>query len=485
MPRELSVALPGAVDETLGTHLLRTDGQEDLAFALWTPSEGSNRFTALVNRVVLPFHGDRQIHGNASFNTQYFERVCQLALREALGIAFLHSHPFPGWQGMSADDIEAERRLAGAVSALTGLPLLGMTVGTDATWSARMWQHAEGRRYQREWCTSVRAPGTGFRVSFHDRLVPRPAFREMHRRTVSVWGDVAHASLARLRIGIVGLGSVGALVAETLARMGMTRFVLIDFDRVEPHNLDRLVIATQRDIGRFKVDVAEERMRSVATAEKTEINATRHSVAEEPGYRAALDCDVIFSCADRPRARHILNHFAFAHLIPVIDGGIGVRFKRDGRFSGVDWQVQSVRPGSPCLECLAAYDQGDVSTEEAGMLDDPSYMAGLPSDHRLKRNENVFPFSANVASLEVLQLVAMATGAAGITDVGVQRYRYNPGIIEQLPSVTCRPECDRPQLVAQGDRFFCLAGRDIIAERSRAVVAHNMRSGHAETLSSQ
>ena len=104
---------------------------------------------------------------------------------------------------------------------------------------------------------------------------------------------------------------------------------------------------------------------------------------------------------DRPRARQILNHFAYAHLIPVIDGGIQARFKND-EFSGVDWQLQTVSPGRPCLECLGAFNPNDASTEAAGKMDDPTYLQGLPLDHRFKRNENVFSFSANLASLENL-----------------------------------------------------------------------------------
>lgn len=466
MPSEFSAALCAAVDADLRSHLIRQDGQEDLAFALWTPSEGAMRLTALVHTLLLPEGGDRNVHGNASFQPQYFERACRAALRERCGVAFLHSHPFPGWQGMSADDVRAELKMCGAAAALTGLPLLGMTVGSDGTWSARIWEHVVGRTYDRRWCASVRIVAKRLRADFASVVLPTPRFRDAFRRSVNVWGKKAHANLARLRIGIVGLGSVGAVVAEALARMGLQRFVLIDFDRVKPHNLDRLLSATDRDIGRFKCEVAEDRMRAVATGTDLDVRPVPFSVVEEDGYRAALDCDVLFSCVDRPRPRAVLDHFAFAHMIPAIDGGIQVRFKR-GRFSGVDWQLQTVGPGRACLECLGAYDPGDVSTEAAGKLDDPSYMQGLPSDHRLKRNENVFPFSANLASLEVLQLLALATGAAGVDDFGVQRFRYVPGILEQQTGATCRSGCDKAELTGQGDRYFTMIGEDPAAASSR------------------
>ena len=203
-----------------------------------------------------------------------------------------------------------------------------------------------------------------------------------------------------------------------------------------------------------------------STARHSRIECFPYSLAEKEGYFAALDCDVLFSCVDRPRARRILNHFAYAHLIPVIDGGIQVRFKQQ-LFNGVDWQLQIASPNRPCLECLGAYNNDDVSTEIEGKLDDPTYLKGLPVTHRYRRNENVIPFSANLASLEVIQFIALVTGIGGIEDFGVQRYRYNPGIMDRNPEIACHDECTHVDLIACGDKYFSLYGKCKAAESTR------------------
>jgi molybdopterin-synthase adenylyltransferase len=132
-----SIALTSATNDVLSRHLLRLDGQEDVCYALWSPGQGANRLTALVSDPILPRENERYVHGNASTTGEYLSRAMALAMAKGAGVAFLHSHPYPGWQGMSQDDVATELRQAPAVQATTGFPLVGVTLGTDGSWSGR------------------------------------------------------------------------------------------------------------------------------------------------------------------------------------------------------------------------------------------------------------------------------------------------------------------------------------------------------------
>jgi tRNA A37 threonylcarbamoyladenosine dehydratase len=74
------------------------------------------------------------------------------------------------------------------------------------------------------------------------------------------------AGLARLReasVLVAGLGGVGGACAESLARAGVGRLVLLDHDRFAASNLNRQLLSTRDVIGRPKAEVAVERLRSI------------------------------------------------------------------------------------------------------------------------------------------------------------------------------------------------------------------------------
>lgn len=450
MLKEFAISIPDHINNEFLNHLIREDKQEDLCFALWAPSIGQDRYSAVMNELILPGDGDRNVHGNVSFNTQYFKRATALAMKRKMGLCFLHSHPFPGWQGMSSDDIKAESKMAPTVLTLTDYPLVGMTVGDDGTWSGRVWNHNGQGKFGKAWACIVKSVGQALTASFNDDLLPKPKYREHFKRTRTVYGDLNHEQIARLRVGIVGLGSVGSVVAEILARMGLRRFSLFDFDIIKQHNLDRQLGALESDLGSLKVDVAARLIKRSGTADKIQVNKIADSITTPEGYRPLLDCDIIFSCVDRPWPRYILNHVAFGHLIPVIDGGIKIKFNEEQEFQTAEWQLQTITPGRPCLRCLGVFEPSEVDLERMGKLDDPSYLEGLPKDHHFKSNENIIPFSCNLASMEVFQFISLVTGIGG-TDFGVQRYRYVHGYVSNYNDRKCANGCGFMSIIGTAD----------------------------------
>lgn len=467
-----SVALATTTHDYAAEHLLRSDGQEDLCFALWHPSSGLNRMTALVSDLILPSTGERRLHGNVSFMPALFERALREAAEKQAGLALLHSHPGGGgWQDMSPDDISAEQGHAAATLAATGRPLLGMTLAGDGAWSARVWQKMAPRQYRRFDCAQVRVCGDAFKITFNNSLMPKPsANRDEWRRSVAAWGEGTQTNLARLHIGLIGAGSVGSIVGEALARTGIGRVSIIDFDTVELLNLDRLLHATRLDAlcYRSKVNVLGRGMRRGATNPNFTVLEIESGITEEHGYRAALDCDILISCVDRPWPRSVLNFIAYSHLIPVVDGGIRAEVNSRHQLKRADWRAHVAAPGRPCLECLGQYDPALVAVERDGYLDNPEYIQGLPNDHVLRRNENVFAFSVSTASFQVLQMLLMIVAPMGIANPGAQMYHFVPGLLDRPRFEPCPSHCPYGAMSPVGDDSpLTVTARHPAAEQAR------------------
>lgn len=466
-----SIAMTTELESRLHDHLLRSDGQEDLCFALYRPSRGHERETALLWDVVWPEDGERHVHGNASFEGKYFLRAAQLASETESGLALLHSHPGGrGWQQLSEDDDSAERTHAPRAQVLTDHPLVGLTLaGETLDWSARHWEEGNGSNLPAP-VESVRVVGGQLRVSVNPETAPRTKAVPTLVRTVSAWGEDIQRTFRQLHVAVVGAGSVGALVAEALARTGVGKITLFDFDRVEELNLDRLVHATAEDARRrrLKVDVAQEALRLHQADPSTQVDGYALSVVEPEGFRRVMDSDVIFSCVDRPWPRHVLNFLAYAHLIPVVDGGIDVDAGA-GRMRGAEWRAHIAAPGRRCLVCLNQVDPGLVSVEREGLLDDPSYLRGLPASSPLHRRENVFALSLAAASAEMLQFVSMVAAPGGIADVGAQLFHMTTGTVDREER-GCEGGCPYgTELIAKGEvAGFTLTGDHPLAQRARA-----------------
>ena len=445
----------------MGGFLLGDPSEEEICFATWSPCRGKGRTTAIINEVLFPQKGERKRHGNASAMPGYVDRAKEISRSAKKGLAMIHTHPdCRGPQGVSETDLHSERDvLAREVFGVTGLPFVGMTLSGDRVWSARFYP----KPYKIRWCPAVRIVGRNLAAHFNPRVRPSPKPDSELERTTSIWGKDKQAELMGLTVGIVGAGSVGAAVGEILARMGAGRILLMDYDRVKPHNLDRLVGVCAEDVGERKADVVARNLKRSATSGDFECGVSYNSIVEKGGLEEAKDCDVLFSCVDRPWPRQVLNHLSYSCLIPVVDGGVSFRVL-DGKLAHGTYRAQTVGPERACMECLGALDPGQVQQDRQGMFDDPEYITKQERATKTKTRQNVMPFVFSLAGLETVQFIELVTNLGKCGDLGQQQYNYVSGDLTPARK-KCADGCGRLKAVGLGDSSLPYTGRDVSKER--------------------
>jgi tRNA A37 threonylcarbamoyladenosine dehydratase len=87
--------------------------------------------------------------------------------------------------------------------------------------------------------------------------------KDIFARSIGLLGEDNFNKIQDKVIAIFGLGGVGGTALEALARTGFKHFLLIDFDKVDPSNLNRQILYTAKDIGRNKAEAAKERILSI------------------------------------------------------------------------------------------------------------------------------------------------------------------------------------------------------------------------------
>jgi hypothetical protein len=162
-----------------------------------------------------------------------------------------------------------------------------------------------------------------------------------------------------LRVGVVGLGGGGSHVVQQLAHLGVGNYTLVDPDRIEESNLNRLVGGTAADVkaSRKKTVIAARQIaRIYPGAHITSISCQWQLVAEK-----LRCCDIIFGCIDSFGGRRQLEEAARRFMIPYVD--IGMDVVPDGRRFSIVGQVALSMPGRPCLRCMGVVRNSDVAEE--------------------------------------------------------------------------------------------------------------------------
>ncbi len=136
-------------------------------------------------------------------------------------------------------------------------------------------------------------------------------------RTSLVLGEGAVNKLKDCRVAVFGLGGVGGYVVEALARAGVGTLCLVDGDRVAETNINRQILALHTTVGRFKTEVAAERVRAI----NPHICADERNLYYDEATQAAVDLsgyDYVVDAIDSVKSKVLLAVNCNAAGVPLI-----------------------------------------------------------------------------------------------------------------------------------------------------------------------
>lgn len=133
--------------------------------------------------------------------------------------------------------------------------------------------------------------------------------------------------LSKAKVLIVGMGAVGTMATESLARSGISNFTIVDFDTISISNINRQIIATWDTVGLSKVEEAKKRILSINKEAKVSIKNTFFS---EDSITDIFDTnyDLVIDAIDSLNPKCLLMEYCYNHNIKIISS-MGAALRRN------------------------------------------------------------------------------------------------------------------------------------------------------------
>lgn len=355
MNRQYTLVLPHRVADELRQHLFPGDGLEAAALLLCTRT--GDRRNKLLGREIIPVPYSACVR-KPNFLTwpgEYVEAAIDRAALRGDVIIAAHSHP-GGFFAFSPADDESDQILMGSLRHGTDQVAGSAIMIPDGAMRARIY-HSDHAATSVDLVMEV---GPDLRFWWNDRasaagpLGPPMAFTSAMR-----------AWLGLMSACIIGVSGTGSIVAEQLARLGIGEIILIDFDKLEEHNLNRILNSRVADIGTEKVKMFAGAIRRYRP--NCEIVPVTDSVATRAAVLAACEADFLFSCVDTAEGRHITDRMSAYFAMPLFDVGVAIPTEAtpagERRIAEVYGRVDYVFPGGSSLMDRGVYDAALLEAE--------------------------------------------------------------------------------------------------------------------------
>lgn len=429
----------------LFAHLFPGDEDEHGAVLLAGLAESADHVILTVREVHLAREVQDYVSGKIGYRAltpQFIHRLIIRARDERLVYLAVHNHGSDQEVSFSRIDLQSHQRGYPALLQIAkGMPVGALVFGRRSV-QADLWL-PDGTRLDLEHAVVV-----GNTIQY---LTPSPKRKHLanasaYDRQIRMFGKSGQADLADCRVGIIGLGGIGSLVAEYLSKLGVGKFCLVDSDLVEESNLSRIVGATLSDALQkvSKVDVAH---RSILQANaNANVQTIADDVAKPSVANALTTCDYIFLAADSMRARLVFNALVHQYLIPGVQLGSKIQSNPVGALVDVMSAKRPVRPGKGCLWCNGFIDPMQLAKESKTDEERKAQAYGVeePNPSVISLNAVAAAHAVNDFMLDFLRLRL---------DSGALYYEHFHHLKSARNLVAPRRDDDCPECSSNGYRF--------------------------------
>ena len=175
-------------------------------------------------------------------------------------------------------------------------------------------------------------------------------------------GGAGQFALAQAHVAVIGVGGIGSPALQYLAGSGIGRFTLVDDDTVDPSNLQRQTIYSERDTGHGKAVIARQWLADFDRKLEVEISDAR--IGPDNAARLLAGVDLVVDGTDNFATRLAVSDSCVVAGVPLLSAAVG-------RFQGQVGAFAGHLDDQPCYRCFVgdAFDAEDCDTcAEDGML---------------------------------------------------------------------------------------------------------------------
>lgn len=357
----LTLVLPEALARTLSDAAAEHTEQGGFVLGRLVAEGDQMRFLARAYVPVPPEHYLLQAEDEMKVTSAGLVPALGLAQRRGDIALWFHTHPGHGSTPVpSGHDRVVDRELAETVRIRTDRTYYGTLIVSPAegdwfTFSGYLDDGSGAIPFQRAWIVGDRLA-----------LIPAASFvpsasSPRYDRNVRAFGAGVQATLADLKVAVVGCGGTGSSVIEQLVRLGVRNFVLIDPKHLSSSNVTRVYGSGAADEGDIKVQIARSNILRIAPA--AQVEAIEGDLLSSSTTRTLTGCDLVFGCTDDDAGRLVLSRVATYLICPVVDCGVLISSGPDDALVGIDGRITTLTPGAACLVCRGRIDTGRAATQ--------------------------------------------------------------------------------------------------------------------------